>query len=80
MEDFVVKYFTYFACIAACGWSIFMFFGMMANCLRMGRKYDNPGEKMSAHITWCWIEVFLYLLLSVACVAVVFYIHAKFNT
>ena len=80
MEDFVVKYFTYFACLAGCGWSVFMFFGMLGNCLRMGRKYDNPGEKMSKHMTLCRIETVLYLVLAVFCVVFVLYIHAKYNT
>lgn len=80
MEDFVVKYFTYIACLAIAGWSVCMFIGMLSNCIRMRRRHPDPDAKLSAFMTKCRIETVIYLILPVICAALALYIHARYNT
>ena len=80
MEDFVVKYFTYFFLIALAAWSFFMFIGMIKNVGRMNRKYYNPDEKMTSFMTKCKVEAVVYLIIPIICAALVFLIHARYNT
>lgn len=80
MEDFVVKYFVYFASLALAAWSFCMFIGMLGNCIRMGRKYSNPDEKMSAYMTKCKIETAVYFVIPIICAVLVLFIHNKYNT
>ncbi|MDO5445774.1 MAG: hypothetical protein Q4F31_09175 [Eubacteriales bacterium] len=80
MEDFVVKYFTYLACIALAGWSFCMFLGMLSNCIRMGKKHPGPDDKLAAFMTKCKIETAIYFVIPIICVAIAWYIHVKYNT